>query len=77
MVASGAEDENVVQYYFENVSIAGHCSTWQNNRDWTDTGLTASTEYCYRVKTRDISPNANETAWSNTACASTPMSGSR
>ena len=36
-----------------------------------DTGLEADTEYIYRVKARDKSPNGNETEWSQEAYAIT------
>ncbi|MCK4294963.1 MAG: hypothetical protein KAY65_17325 [Planctomycetes bacterium] len=71
MEAIAAVDDSGVEYYFENTTIGGHVSGWQDSRNWTDTALSQDTEYCYRVKTRDKSPNANETAWSNTACATT------
>ncbi len=75
MKAAVATDENGVQYQFENVTLAGHCSGWQDSPEWTDTGLDASTEYCYRARTRDKSPNANQGLWSNTRCATTKSGG--
>ena len=75
MKATVATDENGVQYQFENVTFAGHSSGWQDSPEWTDTGLGASTEYCYRVRTRDKSPNANQGSWSNTLCATTQSGG--
>jgi parallel beta-helix repeat protein len=71
MEATAATDEHGVEYLFENVVLAGHSSGWQDSPEWTDTGLSSSTEYCYRVRTRDKSPNANQGLWSNTACATT------
>jgi len=71
MKATAATDEHGVEYIFENVVLAGHSSGWQDSPEWTDAGLSGSTEYCYRVRTRDKSPNANQGLWSNTACATT------
>lgn len=77
MEAIAAVDDSGVEYNFENITIGGHVSGWQSAPYWTDTALSQDTEYCYRVKTRDKSPNANETAWSNTACATTQSGGVR
>jgi hypothetical protein len=68
-----AEDASGVQYYFENITISGHFSGWQNEPNWIDTYLTPNTQYCYHVKARDRSPLANETFWSDIACATTPI----
>ncbi len=75
MTAAVATDENGVEYKFENEVIGGHSSGWQDSPEWTDTGLGASTEYCYRVRTRDKSPNANKGLWSHTRCATTQSGG--
>jgi hypothetical protein len=66
-----AEDASGVQYYFENTTISGHFSGWQDEPNWIDTYLTRGTQYCYHVKARDKSPLANETFWSDIACATT------
>ena len=68
-----AEDASGVQYYFENITISGHFSGWQDEPNWIDTYLTPNTQYCYHVKARDKSPLANETFWSDIACATTPI----
>ena len=75
MAAAVPTDENGVEYRFENVALAGHSSGWQDSPEWTDTGLAASTKYCYRVRTRDKSPNANQGSWSNMVCATTQSGG--
>ena len=71
MIATPAFDDSGVEYYFQSVSGGGHDSGWLNDRSYTDTNLDPNTEYCYRVKARDRSPNHNETAWSTVACATT------
>jgi len=75
MAATAATDDNGVEYYFENMTIGGHSSGWQESANWTDSSLDSSTEYCYRVKTRDKSANANECGWSSTFCATTSSGG--
>jgi hypothetical protein len=75
MAATAASDESGVEYYFANVTVGGRASGWQASNNWTDTGLSSSTQYCYRVKTRDKSPNMNESAWSSTLCATTSSGG--
>jgi len=75
MAATVASDESGVEYYFENVTVGGRASGWQASNNWTDTGLVPSTQYCYRVKTRDKSPNMNESAWSSALCARTSSGG--
>lgn len=71
MTATIASDESGVEYYFECTAGGGHDSGWQDSPMYEDTGLQAETEYTYRVKARDKSPNQNETAWSNEASAMT------
>jgi len=64
MVASTATDPYLgVEYFFENTT-AGSNSGWQSDTTWTELYLDVETENSYRVKARDLSPNANETAWS-------------
>jgi hypothetical protein len=75
MATTAASDESGVEYYFENVTVGGRASGWQASNNWTDTGLSSSTQYCYRVKTRDKSPNMNESAWSSLLCATTSSGG--
>ncbi|AQQ69908.1 hypothetical protein SMSP2_00242 [Limihaloglobus sulfuriphilus] len=69
MRASKAEDENAVEYYFENLTDPSHSSGWQRRNYYCDTGLEPGIEYEYRVKARDLSPQTNETGWSQPAAA--------
>jgi hypothetical protein len=71
MVATTASDPSGVQYYFDETTGGGNDSGWQPGESYSDTGLSTSTQYCYQVKARDLSPNLNETAWSTTECATT------
>lgn len=73
MTATTATDPGGVEYYFEETSgtPGGNDSDWQNSSTYTDSGLSASTSYSYRVKARDKSTNANETDWSSTGSATT------
>ena len=69
MIASLATDPSGVQYFFTN-TVNGDVSGWQNSRIWTNAGLVVGQPYGYRVKTRDLSINFNETAWSPEETAS-------
>jgi hypothetical protein len=69
MTASEAYDISGLQYYFQCTSVGGHDSGWQDEVNYTDVNLIADSNYCYRVKARDKSPNRNETAWSVAVCA--------
>ena len=74
MVATTATDPSGVQYFFDETSDnpGGSDSVWQPGESYSDEDLSMSTQYCYRVKARDQSPNLNETAWSTPdACATT------
>jgi len=73
MVATTASDASGVEYYFDETSgnPGGSDSGWQSTPSYTDTGLNASTQYTYRVKARDKSPNLNETGWSTSQSATT------
>ena len=72
MTASAAIDESMAEYYFECVEDSNHDSGWVGKRTYIDVGgLTPGTEYTYRVKARDLSPNLNETAWSTAASTTT------
>jgi len=75
MEATTAFDENGVEYYFENTFGNGNDSGWLDEPNYTDTGLDPNTEYSYRVKARDKSPNQNETVWSETASVITTPTG--
>ncbi|MHC4865966.1 MAG: Calx-beta domain-containing protein [Planctomycetota bacterium] len=71
MTATTATDTSGVEYYFECTSGGGNDSAWQDSTTYEDTGLSASTEYCYRVQARDKSTNQNATVWSSALCATT------
>lgn len=78
MTAKTATDPSGVEYFFDETSgnAGGTDSVWQAGANYTDFGLSASTQYCYHVRARDKSPNQNETAWSTLpACAITPGTG--
>jgi hypothetical protein len=72
MTATTASDPSGVEYYFACAAGGGHNSGWQAGTTYTDTGLTPGVEYTYQVKSRDKSPNLNETAFSSPASA-TPL----
>jgi hypothetical protein len=74
MVATTASDQSGVEYYFEETSgnPGGSDSGWQDSETYTDTGLSPSTQYCYRVQARDKSDNENAGGWSTPdACSET------
>jgi hypothetical protein len=75
MVATTANDPSGVEYYFDETSgnPGGSDSGWQSSTTYTDTGLLAGTSYTYKVKARDKSPNHNETSWSSSKSATTPL----
>ncbi|MCH7224891.1 hypothetical protein [Haloferula sp. A504] len=59
-----------VEYYFENTT-RGTNSGWQDSREWAETDLDFDTTYTYTVKTRDKSPNQNESGTSAAESATT------
>jgi chitodextrinase len=71
MVATTATDVSGVEYYFECTAGGGNDSAWQDSTTYTDTGLTASTQYTYRVQARDKSTNQNATGFSTAESATT------
>ena len=71
MTATTASDPSGVEYFFECTAGGGHSSAWQDSPTYTDTGLTAATQYSYRVRARDKSAAQTATAWSSTAAATT------
>ena len=71
MTATTATDESDVEYYFEAIN-GGSSSGWQDETEYTDTGLTPDTEYTYRVMARDKAPAQNETGWSEPESVTTP-----
>ena len=64
MTATTATDPSGVEYFFECTAGGGHSSAWQDSPTYTDTGLTAATQYSYRVRARDKSAAQTATAWS-------------
>jgi hypothetical protein len=66
MTAATATDDNGVEYYFDETSgnSGGSDSGWQLSPFYRDKGLSPDTQYTYRSKARDKSPNLNETVWS-------------
>ena len=73
MTATTATDASGVEYFFDETSgnPGGSDSAWQASASYNDSGLNASTQYCYQVRARDLSPNQNATAWSTNQCATT------
>ncbi|MCE5185944.1 MAG: hypothetical protein LLF76_07445 [Planctomycetaceae bacterium] len=71
MTAATVSDVSGAEYYFANVTDPTHDSGWQAGQTYVDSGLNAGTTYTYQVKARDLSSNANETAWSIEASAIT------
>jgi hypothetical protein len=56
---TGSDASGPVEYYFDETSgnPGGSDSGWQTSASYTDTGLTASTQYTYTVQMRDSVPN--------------------
>ena len=77
MTATTGSDPSGVEYSFDETSgnPGGSDSGWQSSASYTDSGLTESTQYCYRVRMRDQSPNQNTGSWSTTECATTQAGG--
>jgi hypothetical protein len=77
MTAATATDDNGVEYYFDETSgnDGGSDSGWQLSPFYRDKDLSPDTQYTYRSKARDKSPNLNETAWSepNSVTTGNPM----
>lgn len=71
MTATTAADLSGVQYYFDCLTTGGHDSGWQSSASYTDSGLSPSTSYTYRVMARDMSSNQNQTGYSPNASATT------
>ena len=73
MLACTEDDPSGVEYYFEEITDnpGGNDSGWQSDTRYTDTGLDDGMEYCYRVRTRDLSLVRNESEWSTPGCATT------
>jgi len=66
MVATTSDSNGIgyVEYYFDETSgnPGGSDSGWQNEPNYTDTGLDPNTTYTYRVRARDV--NDKITDWS-------------
>ncbi|RLG23963.1 hypothetical protein DRN85_08410, partial [Methanosarcinales archaeon] len=77
MTATTGTDASGVEYFFDETSgnPGGSDSGWQSSANYTDSGLTESTQYCYRVQMRDQSVNQNTGSWSTTDCATTNAGG--
>jgi hypothetical protein len=75
MIATIPYDNSGVEYYFESTTTGGNDSGWQEEPNYTDVGLDPNTEYGYRVKARDNSPNRNETEWSDISYVTTIVPG--
>jgi hypothetical protein len=73
MIATTATDISGVEYYFTETSgnPGGDDSGWQDGPTYTDTGLTPSTTYTYKVMARDKSAAQNATGWSTSESATT------
>jgi hypothetical protein len=71
MTAATAGDPSGVEYFFDCNTPGGHDSGWQDDVEYTDTGLDPGTEYCYTVTARDKATAQNTGAASGTACATT------
>lgn len=63
-------DGSGVEYYFDCDTPGGHDSGWQTEPNYTDKGLTSSTEYSYKVKARN-KDNLLETLYSELRSATT------
>jgi hypothetical protein len=79
MTATTATDPSGVEYQFDETSAnpGGSDRSWGDDPSYINSGLSVSTQYCYRVMARDKSINQNETGWSvpPPACATTGGTG--
>lgn len=50
---ASSTDGSGVEYYFYCATPSGHDSGWQDEPDYTDTGLNPDTEYTYRITARN------------------------
>ncbi len=76
MTATTASDDTPpVQYYFECTNFGDANSGWQTSPTYVAQGLSPLTQYTFRVKARDSYMTPNETAFSQTASATTQPPG--
>ncbi|MGD8835833.1 MAG: fibronectin type III domain-containing protein, partial [Desulfobacteraceae bacterium] len=68
---TGSDASGPVEYYFGETSgnPGGSDSDWQTSPSYTDTGLSADTQYTYRVRMRDVHGNTGD--WSTSESATT------
>jgi len=64
MVATTADDDSGVEYYFDTNSPGAHDSDWIDVPSYVDVDLVSNTEYGYRVRARDKSTQQHMTDWS-------------
>lgn len=77
--AEATDDHGPVQYQFDFTNSptgggGGTDSAWQTSRDYTDSGLLANHEYCYRARARDNpTTTPNYTGFTYTDCSYTSI----
>jgi len=71
MISQQAFDTSGVEYRFDCPTDSTKSSGWQASRSYSATGLTAATQYGFKVQARDISDNYNETGFSEESWATT------
>ena len=67
----GSDPSGPVQYLFTCTAGGGNSSGWQVSSSYTDSGLSASTQYTYTIQMRDSAPTPNVGAASSPASATT------
>lgn len=75
MQAAAATDPSGVQYYFECLTDAALSSGWQDSAVYQVTTANPATEYLFRVRYRDKSPQQNTGGWSEVKSAITSAAG--
>ncbi len=73
IATTGSDVTGPVEYFFDETSgnTGGSDSGWQTSINYTDTGLNASTQYCYTIQMRDSVGSPNVGSASAQSCAST------
>ncbi len=68
---TGSDASPPIEYDFDETSgnAGGSDSPWLSSTNYTDTGLSPSTQYCYRTRSRDSLGNTGN--WGSTSCATT------